>query len=121
MTDDRSFLSALVGQVVAVDAVVQSHGYSPGDGKGNHIGITTIAHVLVTTSSGRHLIGHLHCRNCNQLRSFPPQSRVRFSAKVKEYQRADGTRSFGLGTAFDIALVAVPPFVRTAREEVKQP
>jgi hypothetical protein len=117
MSNDRECLESLVGQVVAVDAVIQGHSYLDADNRGHLIATSTLGPVLVTTSSGRHLIDHLHCRNCNQLRSYPPASRIRFSARVRQYQRADGSTSWGLSAPFGIELVQAPPCLKTAAEK----
>jgi hypothetical protein len=67
---------------------------------------------LVDTPMGRKLVDHVHVRNCNQLRSYPPNCRIRFFAVVRSYTRADGSASWGLSGPHSIELVQAPPALR---------
>jgi hypothetical protein len=115
--DDRAFLSALVGQVVAVDGIIEKHLMVEVHERDRSIAVTIVRHVLVTTLSGRQLVDHLGVKNANQLRPYPTGTRLKFCAVVRPYVRANGTQSWGLSGPHSIELVAVPPALRPAQQE----
>jgi hypothetical protein len=116
LSDDRAFLESLVNHTVCIEGLVQRHEYVEADDRSNLIAVSAIGPVLVDTPSGRQLVDHLYTRGANQLRQYPPVTRLKFCARVRQYVRADGTQSYGLGSPHSIELVQVPPCVKTANE-----
>jgi hypothetical protein len=117
MSDDREFLSALEGEVVSVDCIVDRHLMVSEPARDQMIAVTIVKHVLVATPTGKQIVDHLGVKNANQLRQYPTGCRIKFCARVRQYFRADGSSSWGLSAPFDVELVGSPPAMRPGQAE----